>query len=112
MLGWERTLEPGFGAGAHVDVSPSANLTATVSLYIAANAQTQSIARQSPPEALCICLSRPTLSHDYLCPPYRTRTFTCKALQQHLSSCVHAQRSTPLLGFDDVSFHCPRTLMG
>ncbi|KAF7945014.1 hypothetical protein EAE96_009797 [Botrytis aclada] len=49
----------------------------------------------------------------HLCPPSRTRKFKDKAaLQQHLSSSVHTQISTSLPVLDDVSFHCPRTLMG
>ncbi|KAH9216219.1 hypothetical protein DL95DRAFT_498590 [Leptodontidium sp. 2 PMI_412] len=49
----------------------------------------------------------------HLCPPSRTRTFKGKAaLQQHLSSSVHAQVSTSLPVLDDISFHCPRTLLG
>ena len=49
-----------------------------------------------------------------LCPPSCTRTFKHSALQQHLSSSVHAQASMslPLLIPDEISFHCPRTLMG
>ncbi|KAH7305717.1 hypothetical protein BKA65DRAFT_578402 [Rhexocercosporidium sp. MPI-PUGE-AT-0058] len=48
----------------------------------------------------------------HLCPPSRTRTFKSRAaLQQHLSSSVHVQVSTPLLVLDDISFHCPRTLL-
>ncbi|PVH68968.1 hypothetical protein DL98DRAFT_189828 [Cadophora sp. DSE1049] len=49
----------------------------------------------------------------HLCPPSRTRTFKGKAaLQQHLSSSVHAQVSTSLPVLDDISFHFPRTLLG
>lgn len=49
-----------------------------------------------------------------LCPPSRTRTFKPSALQQHLSSTVHAQVSTslPLSVPDEISFHCPRALIG
>ncbi|KAN0117077.1 hypothetical protein V8E51_003054 [Hyaloscypha variabilis] len=49
-----------------------------------------------------------------LCPPSRTRKFKDSALQQHLSSSVHAQvsMSLPLLVSDEILFHCPRTLMG
>lgn len=49
-----------------------------------------------------------------LCPPSCTRTFKQSALQQHLSSSVHAQVpiSLPLLVPDEMSFHCPRALMG
>lgn len=49
-----------------------------------------------------------------LCPPSCTRTFKHSALQQHLSSSVHAQisMSLPLLVPDEISFHCPRTLIG
>jgi hypothetical protein len=39
-----------------------------------------------------------------LCPPSCTRTFKHSALQQHLSSSVHAQ-------VYEISFHCPRALM-
>ncbi|XMA16440.1 hypothetical protein WAI453_009231 [Rhynchosporium graminicola] len=48
----------------------------------------------------------------HLCPPSRTRPFKGKAaLQQHLSSSVHAQVSTSLPVLDDLSFHCPYTLL-
>ncbi|KAF2793862.1 hypothetical protein K505DRAFT_325199 [Melanomma pulvis-pyrius CBS 109.77] len=49
-----------------------------------------------------------------LCPPSCTRTFKPSALQQHLSSSVHAQVSMPLpLSVpDEISFHCPRALIG
>jgi hypothetical protein len=49
-----------------------------------------------------------------LCPPSRTRKFNPSALQQHLSSIVHAQvsMSFPLLAPDEITFHCPRALMG
>jgi hypothetical protein len=49
-----------------------------------------------------------------LCPPSRTRKFNPSALQQHLSSIVHAQvsMSFPLLAPDEITFYCPRTLMG
>ncbi|TVY22370.1 hypothetical protein LHYA1_G008714 [Lachnellula hyalina] len=49
-----------------------------------------------------------------LCPPSYIRTFTHSALQQHLSSSVHAQltMSLPLPIPDEISFHCPRALMG
>lgn len=49
-----------------------------------------------------------------LCPPSCTRTFNHSALQQHLSSSVHAQVSMflPLIVPNEISFHCPRTLMG
>lgn len=47
-----------------------------------------------------------------LCPPSRTRKFKDSALQQHLSSSVHAQVSMSLPAPDEISFHCPRTLMG
>lgn len=48
-----------------------------------------------------------------LCPPSRTRTFKHGALQQHLSSRVHAQvsMSLPLPVPDKILFHCPRVLM-
>ncbi|TAQ85585.1 hypothetical protein B7494_g6091 [Chlorociboria aeruginascens] len=46
-----------------------------------------------------------------LCPPSRTRTFKHSALQQHLSSSVHAQISMSLPVPDNISFHCPRALM-
>ena len=49
-----------------------------------------------------------------LCPPSCTRTFkNNSALQQHLSSRVHAPvlMSLPLPVPDEISFHCPRTLM-
>lgn len=48
-----------------------------------------------------------------ICPPSRTRTFKPRALQQHLSSSVHAKvyltlvQKTP----DEISFHCPLALM-
>ncbi|KAH6986916.1 hypothetical protein EDB80DRAFT_756122 [Ilyonectria destructans] len=48
-----------------------------------------------------------------ICPPSRTRTFEPRALQQHLSSSVHAKvhlslvQKTP----DEISFHCPLALM-
>jgi len=49
----------------------------------------------------------------HLCPPPCTRKFKGKAaLQQHLSSSVHAQVSTSLPVLDDISFHCPRNLWG
>lgn len=49
-----------------------------------------------------------------LCPPSRIRTFTLSALQQHLSSSVHAQvsMSLPFPVPNEISFHCPRALMG
>ncbi|KAI5924021.1 hypothetical protein F4810DRAFT_158701 [Camillea tinctor] len=49
-----------------------------------------------------------------LCPPSRTRRFKPSALQQHLASKVHAQvsMSLPLLAPDEISFHCPRALVG
>lgn len=55
---------------------------------------------------------------DYICfdaairESFRARLHS--ALQQHLSSSVHAQVSMflPLLVPDEISFHCPRTLMG
>lgn len=47
----------------------------------------------------------------HLCPPSRTRKFEGRALQQHLSSSVHARVSISLPLFDDISFLCPRTLM-
>lgn len=49
-----------------------------------------------------------------LCPPSRTRKFKPGALQQHLSSSVHAQvsASLPLPVPDEISFHCPRALIG
>ena len=49
-----------------------------------------------------------------LCPSSCTRTFKQSALQQHLSSSVHAQVpiSLPLLVPDEMSFHCPRALIG
>ncbi|PVH68678.1 hypothetical protein DL98DRAFT_564628 [Cadophora sp. DSE1049] len=48
-----------------------------------------------------------------LCPPSCTRTFKPSALQQHLSSSVHAQASRPLpLSVpEEISFHCPRALI-
>ncbi len=60
---------------------------------------------------------RPPIRSDYqrcpLCPPSRTRTFKHGALQQHLSSSVHAQvsMSLPFSLPDEISFHCPRSLM-
>ncbi|KAE9373696.1 hypothetical protein N431DRAFT_438893 [Stipitochalara longipes BDJ] len=58
-----------------------------------------------------------TQSGDQTCPlclPARTRKFKGSALRQHLSSSVHAKvsMSLPLPVPDEVSFHCPRTLMG
>ncbi|OCK90398.1 uncharacterized protein K441DRAFT_732074 [Cenococcum geophilum 1.58] len=49
-----------------------------------------------------------------LCPPSYTRTFKHRALQQHPSSRAHAQVSMPLSlpVPDEISFHCPRALMG
>lgn len=49
-----------------------------------------------------------------LCPPSRTRKFKHEALQQHLSSSVHAQVSMALSSTvpDEISFHCPRALLG
>jgi hypothetical protein len=54
-----------------------------------------------------------------LCPPSRTRTFIPSALEQHLSSSVHAQasrllplsRPLPLSVPEEISFHCPRALI-
>jgi len=49
-----------------------------------------------------------------LCPSSCTRTFKPSALQQHLLSSVHTQvsMSLPLPVPDEISFHCPRALMG
>ncbi len=47
------------------------------------------------------------------CPPSRPRTFDPSALQQHLSSGVHAQVFMPSTWPvpEEISFHCPRALM-
>lgn len=47
------------------------------------------------------------------CPSSRTRTFDPGALQQHLSSGIHAKVSLTLAQKqnDEMSFHCPRALM-
>lgn len=47
----------------------------------------------------------------HLCPPSRTRTFKGSALQQHLSSSVHAPVSTSLPVLDNISFHFPHTCL-
>ncbi|CZT10430.1 uncharacterized protein RCO7_10523 [Rhynchosporium graminicola] len=47
----------------------------------------------------------------HLCPPSRKRQYTTSGLQSHLSSSVHAQVSVILPAPDDISFHCPRTLV-
>ena len=60
---------------------------------------------------------RPCTQSNYqtcpLCPPSCTCTFKQSALQQHLSSIIHAQVpiSLPLLVSDKMSFHCPRALI-
>jgi hypothetical protein len=48
-----------------------------------------------------------------LCPPSRTRKFTPRALQQHMSSIVHTRvlSSFPVSISDEIKFHCPRALM-
>ncbi|KAH8793391.1 hypothetical protein BGZ57DRAFT_870547 [Hyaloscypha finlandica] len=84
---------------------PSAILTPTSTLSASTNFHS-------------ILTLRPRTRSSYqtcpLCPPSRTRKFKDSALQQHLSSSVHAQvsMSLPLLVSDEILFHCPRTLMG
>ncbi|KAH7302888.1 hypothetical protein B0I35DRAFT_365853 [Stachybotrys elegans] len=48
-----------------------------------------------------------------ICPPSKTRTFAPGALQQHLSSSVHARVHQTLVQKipDGVSFHCPLALV-
>lgn len=48
-----------------------------------------------------------------ICPPSRTRTFGPGALQQHLSSSVHAKGQFTLVqkAPDEILFHCPLALM-
>lgn len=85
-----------------------------------------------PPSAILTPVSSPSTSMNFnsvltirpharsgyqkcpLCPPSCTRTFKRSALQQHLSSSVHAQvlTSLPLLLPNEISFHCPRALIG
>jgi len=82
---------------------PSAILTPTSTVSTSANF----------PSMLTL---RPRTRSSYqtcpLCPPSRTRTFKPDALQQHLSSSIHAQisKSAPLPVPDEISFHCPRAL--
>ncbi|KAI1106237.1 hypothetical protein F4804DRAFT_301261 [Jackrogersella minutella] len=61
---------------------------------------------------------RPGTQNGYqtcpLCPPSCTRRFKPEALQQHMFSSVHAKvsMSLPLPVPDEISFHCPRGLIG
>lgn len=84
---------------------PSAILTPTSTL--STNTNFHSILTLRP-------LTRSGYQTCPLCPPSCTRTFKHSALQQHLSSRVHAQvsMSLPLPVPDEISFHCPRALMG
>ncbi|KAG9242208.1 hypothetical protein BJ878DRAFT_516685 [Calycina marina] len=89
--------------GSYPPSLPSLILTAESALSTSANFHSMLTHRLRIQSGFHLC---------HICPPSRTRTFTGRALQQHLSSNVHTQRSTLLPGPHDISFHCPRTLMG
>ncbi|TVY33154.1 hypothetical protein LOCC1_G008421 [Lachnellula occidentalis] len=84
---------------------PSAILTPTSTLSTETNFHSMLTIRLRPRVGFQTCP---------LCPSSRTRKFQESALQQHLSSSFHAQvsMSLPLLVPDEISFHCPRTMMG
>ena len=90
--------------GSYPPSPPSLVLTPESTLSSSANFHDILLPRLHTQSGFYVC---------HLCPPSRTRTFKGKAaLQQHLSSSVHAQVSTPLPVLDGISFHCPRTLLG
>ena len=90
--------------GSYPPSPPSLVLTSESTLSRSANFQDILFPRLHTQSGFQVC---------HLCPPPRTRKFKGKAaLQQHLSSSVHAQVSTSLPVLDDISFHCPRNLWG